>query len=159
MLLPDSVLAFKLLDNASLNMRDRQLALAACGDIKYETMKSALKRSLSDHSGVHQARPCGSERFSDRPVSYSGTQIKEETGEVLVTESGRYRSRMSSGCAAKQKTREQDNRGTNPMNKYGKRSRCAACGSVFRRVKDCPDKIRVSPQSVNVLENSNKATN
>ena len=44
MKLPDAVLAFKLLDGASLSQEERQLALAMGNDLKFVTMKSALKR-------------------------------------------------------------------------------------------------------------------
>ena len=46
MALPDSVLAFKLLDNAGLSKKDKQLALTASSDLKYAAMKSALQRIL-----------------------------------------------------------------------------------------------------------------
>ena len=39
--LPDAVLAFKLIDNATLNHQQRLLALTACQDMKYTTMRSA----------------------------------------------------------------------------------------------------------------------
>ena len=39
MLLPDAILAFKLLDNAGLSQSDRLLALTACSDLKFDTMK------------------------------------------------------------------------------------------------------------------------
>lgn len=42
--LPDAVLAFKLLDTACLEVKDRQLALTACTDLDFASMKSALKR-------------------------------------------------------------------------------------------------------------------
>lgn len=42
--LPDAVLAFKLVDTACLDTKDRQLALTACTDLTFASMKSALKR-------------------------------------------------------------------------------------------------------------------
>lgn len=43
---PDSVLAFKLLDNAGLCEKERQLVLTTASDQKFSSMKSALKRIL-----------------------------------------------------------------------------------------------------------------
>lgn len=40
--LPDTVLAFKLLDTACLDEKNRQMALTLCADMTYD-MKSALK--------------------------------------------------------------------------------------------------------------------
>lgn len=44
MTLPDAVLAFKLLDTACLDEKNRQLALTACTELTFMSMKSALKR-------------------------------------------------------------------------------------------------------------------
>ena len=48
--LPDAVLAFKLLDNANLDIQSKKLALKACQDIKFAAMKSALTRIFHDRS-------------------------------------------------------------------------------------------------------------
>ena len=50
MVLPDTMLAFKLLDNAGLDQSDRQLALTACSDLKFDTMKGALNRIFGTKS-------------------------------------------------------------------------------------------------------------
>ena len=47
MKLPDPVFAFKLLDGASISDEERKLALALGKDMKFEDMKSALKRIFS----------------------------------------------------------------------------------------------------------------
>lgn len=55
--LPDAVLAFKLLSTSYLNMKDQQLALTACMDLTFASMKSALKRIFggkvsTSHMGI-----------------------------------------------------------------------------------------------------------
>ena len=47
MKLPDTILAFKLLDGAGLNEAQRQLALTLGNDLTFSSMKSALKRIFS----------------------------------------------------------------------------------------------------------------
>ena len=42
--LPDTILAFKLLDSAGLDDSQKQLALTACTDCKFSTMKLSLNR-------------------------------------------------------------------------------------------------------------------
>ncbi|KAA8582400.1 hypothetical protein FQN60_009140 [Etheostoma spectabile] len=44
MTLPDAILAFKLLDMACLDQKSRRLALTACTELKFSSMKSALIR-------------------------------------------------------------------------------------------------------------------
>ena len=48
---PDSVLAFKLLDNAGLSVKERQLVLTA--ERIFSSMKFALKRIFGDSSTVN----------------------------------------------------------------------------------------------------------
>ena len=49
--LPDNILCFKLLKSASLQNNEEQMALTLASDLKYESMKLALKRiSLSEQS-------------------------------------------------------------------------------------------------------------
>ena len=70
MVLPDAVLAFKLLDNANLEDREKQLALTASSDLKFATMKSSLKRIFGKG---HEASGTGSD-MSSTP----GITIKQE---------------------------------------------------------------------------------
>ena len=42
--LPDNISCFKLLENASLQNNEKQMALTLARDLKYESMKLALKR-------------------------------------------------------------------------------------------------------------------
>ena len=44
--LPDNILYFKLLEGASLQNNKKQMALNLASDLKYESMKLALKRIL-----------------------------------------------------------------------------------------------------------------
>lgn len=43
MALPEAILAFKIMDNAGLSSQEKQLALTACTDLQYKSMKSALQ--------------------------------------------------------------------------------------------------------------------
>ena len=49
---PDPVLAFKSLDGPNINHDERKLALALGKDMKYEDMKSALKRIFNKSSST-----------------------------------------------------------------------------------------------------------
>lgn len=52
MSLPDAVLAFKLMENAHLSDKDRQLALTSCTKLTFADIKSALRRIFGDqHCG------------------------------------------------------------------------------------------------------------
>ncbi|CAG2196696.1 unnamed protein product [Mytilus edulis] len=126
MTLPEAVLAFKLLDNAGLSSRDKQLALTASSDVKYTSMKSALQRIF----GERMSGP------SENTGIVPSITIKQEPV---------YYTQHNKGSKSKEK-------GTNPLNRFGKRTKCAVCQSVFHWAKDCPDKVN----SVNFVESESE---
>ena len=64
--LPDSVLACKLLNSASLDLKDRQMALASCSTLKFEDMKGASRRIYADR-GKQSSNSVGP-TFKEEPV-------------------------------------------------------------------------------------------
>ena len=52
MKLPDKVLAFKLLDGASVSENQRQMCLTLANNLTYNSMKAALKRIFSDKISI-----------------------------------------------------------------------------------------------------------
>ena len=122
---PDSVLAFKLLDNASLSVKERQLVLTAASDRKFSSMKSALKRIFGNSSTATTANEI---------------KIKEEKEELFLVKTSKHQKNhfRYQQTSSKHKTTEQ--RGTNPFDRNGRRTKCAICGSVFHWAKDCPHK-------------------
>ncbi|XP_016523030.1 uncharacterized protein LOC107835207 [Poecilia formosa] len=110
--LPDAVLAFKLLDTAGLNVKHKQLALTACSTVSFDSMKSALKRIFGDN--VYPPQEGDSAFFT----KYTGKREWSSNSE------------QSPRTAA----------GTNPLDKYGRRTKCAICQSIYHWAKDCPNK-------------------
>lgn len=94
--LPDAVLAFKLFDTACLDVKDRQLALTACADLTFASMKSALKRIFTGN------------------MSALTVGINQET--AYITEQRRQRGK-SWPQNEQQRTPLP---GTNPLDRYGR---------------------------------------
>ena len=117
MALPEAVLAFKLLDKAGLDQRDKQLALTACATINFENMKSALRRIFGESAS------CSNDY---------GVSVKQEV----------YYSKNNHNPRFKKFTKSEDSKqkGTNPLDRQGRRTKCAICSSVFHWAKDCPHK-------------------
>nr|CAB3262901.1 uncharacterized protein LOC100184952 [Phallusia mammillata] len=72
MKLPNTILAFRLLDGANLGPNERQLALTVASDLKYETMKSALKRifqSPKPLNNVQEESYVGSSRYAKKRIN------------------------------------------------------------------------------------------
>lgn len=130
--LPDAVLAFKLLDTACLDVTDRRLALTACTDLTFATMKSALKRIFGEKTRA------------------AAESISQES--VFATEQRRQRGK-SWQQSTRQKTPPQP--GTNPLDRYGRRSKCAVCQSTYHWAKDCPHKsesVKITEDKTDVEE-------
>ena len=111
--LPDNISCFKLLENASLQNNEKQMALTLARDLKYESMKLALKRiSLNVQSNSEN----------------NEMNIKQE--ELLFTrrEKGKFENKE------KQKF--------NPSNKKGQTSRCAICDSKMHWAKHCLHRVK-----------------
>jgi hypothetical protein len=102
MVLPDAVLAFKFLDTACLDGREKQLALTACTVVTFASMKSALKILLG-------------EKMSVAPIT-DGMRVIQH---VTLT-NNQKRAPLP---------------GTNPLDKYGRRSKCAICQNTYHWVK------------------------
>ena len=132
MTLPDAVLAFKLLDGAGLDKKEKQLVLTAvAAELTFANMKSALKRIF------------GETKTGD--ISGDGIKVKEEAalytnlaGTGGYNGGGRRPYRGQSSNAGRMARSGQ--RGTNPFDKFGRRSRCAVCGSTFHWARDCEHK-------------------
>ena len=144
MTLPDTVLAFKLLDNAGLSQNDRQLALTACSDLKFDTMKSALNRIFATKSSLLES-------------GIAAIAIKEES--AFVTErhwdKNNYKKRFHQSRGDRYSNPGNQFRGdryinsgnstqtkTNPIIN-GRVSRCAICESKYHWVRECPHKQEV----------------
>lgn len=116
--LPDSILTFILIDASTISASGRQLAFTVANDMKYETMKSALKRIFSDEPGscsikTHydtDAEACYLKRSANRRTQFSRTDVTSMPH--------------------------------NPRNKQGEISRCAVCESKMHWASKCPHNPR-----------------
>ncbi|KAK6187111.1 hypothetical protein SNE40_005204 [Patella caerulea] len=115
--LPNPVLSFKLLDCSNLGQKERQLALTAANDLKFSTMKSALKRIFSQTNKT------------DSPEA----SINLEDDSALYTRFNRNRQYPYKAADTP--------KGSNPLDRFGRRTKCSICQSIFHWAKDCPDKL------------------
>jgi len=138
----DALLALKLLYNANLSEQQRQLALTACPQMKYETMKNVLTRIFTNNKTDLQMN--------------SEVEIKEEA--LIAENDGRrresVRSSMYRGARFRGYNRRTIGRGTGRMNPVfnGVVSRCNVCQSTHHWAKDCPH----ANKNVNMTENVEK---
>ena len=125
MCVPDAILAYKLLENASLDARDRQMVLSACGELKFDKM-SSLRRIFGE--GIQSS----SGTVKEEPVFYGGS-FKQSRGRGNWRRNSAPYPRSWKSFGAKQ--------GRNPVGKDGNVTRCSICESVNHYQRNCPDKV------------------
>lgn len=139
MVLPEAVLACKLLANSGLKNEQRQLALTACasGELSYSKMKSAMKRIFGDI-------------FKDQTDSF--IEMREEAA-LLTRHNGTTHRRhfeksrhvdRQHGNSEESDVRKKGN----PFNVYGRQTRCKICQSTLHYWKECQHR----KQSVEITE-------
>ena len=65
MVLPDTVLAFKILEGAMINDNQRQMALTLASELSFKSMKSALKRIFGEKSYM---KISNDDNISNKPI-------------------------------------------------------------------------------------------
>ena len=129
MKIPDTVLAFQVLEGTGLNANHRQMALTLANDLTFKSMKRALKRVFGSENV---------EKDCNFDNSYLDSQIKQEN--ICYTQQ-----------ASKQKKGK-----FNPLTKQGVTSRCAICDSKMHWAKDCQHK---RSETANTAELNNETEN
>ena len=128
MKLPDTILAFKLLDGAKLKEEERTLALAVANDLKFDSMKSALKRIFSKPPPTSDTL---SNIKSEEEAFYTRQQRNQHFPRVQQN-----RNQQTSNFKGPPPSTKKDK--LNPLNKYGQISRCVVCDSKLHWANQCP---------------------
>ena len=131
MTLPDDELACKLLCDANLEAKERQMVLATTPDLKFSTMRSSLKRIFTTSTAQSTTESIG--------------DVKAEP--AFVTDTSQDSAFWANGRARPQNRRKgyYDQRrklepGTKPKDSSGKMTTCSVCGSRYHWRRDCPEK-------------------
>lgn len=132
MKLPDTILAFKVLDGANLRDDERKLDLAVANDLNFDTMKSALKRIFSkpDFDATMSSSAIKPEEafYSKKSFSYS------PRSKVVKSGTGGRKEKM------------------NLMNKHGQVLRCIVCDSKMHWANQCPHATQKDYVNINSSE-------
>ena len=138
--LPDAVIACRLLKSCNLSHVQFQLALSTTTDMTFENMRATLKRLFSNEDGKIQcisSDAASRERVTDvGESSSSATVVKLEP----VFESEAYYSNDSRRGVGRRLTgnRRGSGRGSNPIGADGSVTTCNVCGSKMHWARYCP---------------------
>ena len=154
MKLPDAVAAFMLLEASNLSENDSKLVLSGIKEVSLENMKESMIRILG-----------GKFRGGSLPSIAVKEEPTFECSETFYGQSTRYRdSKFRRGAFRGSSRGSYTSRGgklntsgdkkTNPLDRNGKPSKCAICGSIYHWARSCPD----SQDSLSVQERGKSET-
>ena len=151
----EDVLAYRLLKSANLPESQQQLAKATVVELKYENMKTQLKKihgfksSISDIVKKESAEPLIVEEDSseetmlqtnyNRGYRPGARPFQQEPYRQIPTERGRGYFRQNRGNFNTQSTRR---KGKNPLDQYGNTTTCIECNSINHWLNKCPDRVQ-----------------
>ena len=155
---PDSILAYKLLINANITEEKQQMCRATMGTLSLDNIIKQLK-VIHDATGIDKTRATSEVVVKEEPVfetenffgnanrgSWRGNRGSRTNAR------GAYRGNYGSRSNLRRFTEETDqehgkqkDNGTtmkkkNPVDRYGRITRCSVCQSIYHWVRDCPDK-------------------
>ena len=137
--IPEAILAFKLLNKAGLNHSEKQLALTATRELKLENMKSALKRIFGESDVAHGSNQSRGFGVTVKQEAFFTNSQNRGYNTVRGSKRGRYTGTMD----RQRNVHDRQDVGTNPLDRNGRRSRCAVCSSTFHWARDCEHKDKV----------------
>ena len=115
------------------------MAFTASRELKYESMKSAMRRIFVD--------------CERQVVGTNSSEIKEEP--VYLTSAGQKRNGFHQKFADQRDrlySKGPKQQGRNPLGKDGRITRCSYCGSVNHWYRNCPDRDTNVGETVDVVE-------
>ena len=146
----DDVLAYRLLKSANLPESQQQLAKATIGELKYDNMKTQLKKIHGCKSNSLEIKEENIEPLVVEDESYDETLIQTNftrgygsgtrsrgSYRPYSADRGRGYPRYSRGNYNVQGARK---KGKNPLDQYGNMTTCLECGSRNHWLNDCPDR-------------------
>ncbi|KAK4305735.1 hypothetical protein Pmani_022381 [Petrolisthes manimaculis] len=145
--IPKCILAFKLLDNAGLDIKDKQIVLTAVSfsepEKMFDSMQQALKKFFGSQEVLSLDAGSGNGK-SETPAVVVKTEPVFSTEEVNVVNRGRGRGgfRRSRG-RGNIVNRTEKSVQQNSVDRYGNVRKCYVCGSEFHLSPVCPKNTNV----------------
>ena len=142
----DDVLANKLLRAANLSAADRHLVKATVGQpFTYDKMKEQIKLVFQEDEspGKEDVKVESDETYYTNRFQAGQRRPFRGSGRGTYRPQGAYRPQGSTPRIEAQSStgmRQNQLRGSNPIDQYGRISTCANCGSRNHWVNKCPDK-------------------
>ena len=132
--LGDHILSYRLLKSARLTASQLELLRATAKDMSYKEVTTQLKKTFKSED-----KDCGGDvKVKEEPedsIIDSVEYVKQDT--LFGRSSRNYNNDKWS--SRKSDYKGQKKRGKNPLDQYGRVTRCIHCESINHWIKDCPD--------------------
>ena len=136
--LPDTVLAFMLLEAVSLEEKEVQLILSSMTEIKFEEVKNSLRRVFGGKVSIHSNATIKSEPvFLEEASENSNQETFYLKSRGRGTFRGSFRPRGPRRGSYNTNRSKDNGRKTNPVNEKGEFLRCLICESIYHFARDC----------------------
>ncbi len=165
LVLPDPILAFKLLKRAGLSKEERLLVLTGIDYEKKDTLFAQASRSLKKFKGVGCSGSKSQSESTAKAIHVEPTYVANAYNRGSGISGARYRgynrgNQYASGAGVFNKQgnpgRKGNDRHMNPTGPDGQPLRCRCCGSFRHFLKNCPDswesKAAYSTKKVNFVQ-------
>ena len=168
MTLPKPVLAFKLLNSASLTKEERMLVLTGMDfeekEKLYDQVKSSLKKFMGDSNVKSEKAMKLDLTFlaeNEEALLAAGYERKRgrwrnNNGRSWKNNDGRQSQNYESDPRRVQDDHRNGNRKMNPNGRDGKPLRCRACGSYRHFLAECPDRWEFQSARADITEEENE---
>ena len=174
MTLPESVLAFKLLEGSGLEQKDRQLALTGVNYNEAGTLFKQMSSALKKFFGKQSMASCDDSQVNTS-IKIEPAFISEEESEVAYMARGNWRRGFGRGNSrryghvgdrvpnpkSQKYVPEGKPKRVNPLGPDGYPLKCRSCQSIRHLIRDCPDSyenMNKSSYEKAVLFTGNQAT-
>lgn len=159
--IPKCILAFKLLDNAGLDLKEKQIVLTAVSfsepDKMFASMQQALKKFFGSQEVLSLGAGASGSGKSETPAA--AVVVKSEpvfnTEEVNVVSRGRGRGGFRGNTGrGNMVNRSERSAQRNSVDRYGNVRKCYVCGSLFHLSTACPKNVYVNSNSEDVQKDA-----
>ena len=159
MVLPNGVLAYKVLNNANISPEKKQLIRATVLTLTYENMTKQLK-AIHDSSGNsvnsndNFDNKCEPVYYADKSLDYSHQAPKDgyrgSRGSNSRNRDSRFPNQFKKQSCSNSENYDKWGYKTNPLDKSGNVTCCLICKSIYHWANSCPNKVKDSSEDVNI---------